>query len=105
MRRGLLEVSACLLLILGVLGDHASTMMVLSKPNTYEVNPVAAHLMELDLWLPIDMLLLAAGLAIPYLMARIDEKLRILFIYPLMQGLLRLSMTLWNIHILLSLGI
>jgi len=103
MRRVILEASACLLLILGVLGDHASTMMVLSKPNTYEANPVAAHLMELDLWLPIDILLMAAGLAIPYLMTRIDGRLRILFIYPLIQGLLRLSMALWNLHLLLIL--
>ena len=105
MRRDILEVSACLLLILGVLGDHASTMIVLSKPNTYEANPVAARLMELDLWLPIDILLLAAGLAIPFLMARIDRRLRMLFVYPFIQGLLRLSMALWNIHILLSLGL
>jgi len=104
-RLGVLEVVACLLLILGVLGDHLSTMMVLSRPNTYEANPVAAGLMEGGLWLPLDAVMLAAGLAIPYLLMRIDGRFRALFLYPLLHGLLRLSMALWNLHLLLTLGI
>jgi len=104
MRRfGILEASACLLLILGVMGDHVSTMLVLSRPGTYEANPMAARLMELGLWLPLDLILLGMGLAIPYFVTRVDRRLRPLFLYPLIQGLLRLSMALWNLHLLLIL--
>lgn len=104
-RLSIFEVSACLLLILGVLGDHLSTMVVLSRPDTYEANPIAARLMEDGLWLPLDTAMLATSLAIPYLLMRLERRFRMLFIYPLIHGLLRLSMTIWNLHLLLSLGL
>jgi hypothetical protein len=103
-RLGVLEVFACLLLVIGVLGDHLSTMMVLSKPSTYEANPIVASLMEEGLWLPLDAVMMAAGLVIPQLLMRIERRFRILFLYPLIHGLLRLSMALWNLHLFLSLG-
>lgn len=97
-----LEAFAYFLLILGTIGDHLSTMIALRFPYIYETNQFAVFLMSRGLWLPFDLLLIALGIAIPYLILRVKEGglFRGLLAYPIVLGAIRLGACLWNLSLI-----
>ena len=98
-----METFSYLILILGTLGDHVSTVIALTKPNIYEANQFTAWLMERGLWLPVDVVLVAAGIIVPYLIIRLSKKdhFKALLAYPFMHGLIRLGACIWNFSLIL----
>ena len=91
------------MLIVGTLGDHVSTVIALTKPYIYESNPFTVWLMERGLWLSVDIVLVAAGIAIPYLIIRLTKKnqFKALLVYPFLHGLIRLGACFWNFSLIL----
>jgi len=98
-----LEIVSYLTLIVGVLGDHISTMIAIERPHIYEANPTTVMLMDMGLWLPVDIALIAIGIAVPYILIRKTkrEEFQALLAYPLVHGLIRFAACLWNFSLIL----
>ncbi len=98
-----LESFSYFMLILGPLGDHVSTIIALTRPYIFESNPFTVWLMERGLWLPFDVVLVAVGIAVPYLIIRLTKRdyFKALLVYPFLHGLIRLGACLWNFSLIL----
>lgn len=97
------EFIAYLFLIAGVIGDHLTTGIALTRESIYESNQVALKLMQNGLWVPIDAILILISIIIPYILIRVLKKdvAQYLLIPPLFAGLIRLVVTFWNLSIMI----
>ena len=102
-RRIGLEVLSYLMLIVGTLGDHVSTVVALSRTYNYVTKTVTVQRMERGLWLPVDIVLIVLGIAIPYVLIHFTEKeyFKALLAYPLVHGLIRFGACLWNFSLVI----
>ena len=94
-----IEWESYLLTITGVVLDQISTRLVLTSPYAYETNRYAVWMMERGLWLPIDVLLVSAIIAVPAILMRkwrFGGRWAVLFL-PATFGALRFLSGIWNV--------
>ncbi len=98
-----LEMGAYLLLVAGVLGDHISTNYALSRINVYETNPIALTLITNGLWATSNLFLIIVSIAITFISLRVLQhpSAKYLMFFPALAGVIRLAVTIWNVHLLL----
>jgi len=96
------EVFAYVLLIVGTLGDHISTMIALRLPHIYETNQFTLVLMSKGLCLHCDLLFIALGIAVPYLLIRVKRggPFTGVLAYPIVLGGIRLGACIWNLSLI-----
>ena len=96
------ELTSYLLLLLGVTVDQISTKIGLTREYIYESNTIAAHLIEHGVWGYTDLLICIIFIAITYLAQRViqEEKQKILFVFPLISGTIRLVTGIINLALL-----
>jgi hypothetical protein len=96
------EVLAYAILILGVVGDHISTTIGLSRDYVRESNPIALGLMDNGIWIQTDIILIVVGILSVFTLLRIvkNSSSRIFLFFPVICGLVRLGVTFWNLSIL-----
>ena len=93
---------AFLTIFIGALGDWISTKIGLSLGLT-EGNRLAAFLMSKGAWIQSDFMIISICFLVPFLVYNLTEKRapKSLFLFPLMAGLLKLLVSVWNISIIL----
>ena len=98
-----IEPLAYLLLIVGALGDWASTRFGVSH-GLVEGNTVAASLMSNGQWIMTDLLVVAVCILVPYALNRIvRKKVAGYFVwFPLVAGVIKISVSLWNLNLILG---
>ena len=99
----LFEGLAYILSICGIMMDQLSTRIGLSRPNIVELNPRAVYLMNLGMYLYVDIFIAFSMIAFCYLTIKFwgfKNRWAILFL-PFTFGVLRLSTGILNIHHLL----
>jgi uncharacterized membrane protein len=89
-------------LIFGALSDWVSTEIGLSL-GMVEGNTIAAFLMSQNKWIEVDAILIFVCFIVPFLVSRFSEEKtpKNLFLFPLVAGLLKLGVSLWNISLIL----
>lgn len=98
-----IEPVAYLLLIVGTLGDWASTRFGVSL-GLVEGNTVAASLMSSSKWMMTDFLVVAVCILVPYILNRIVRtRVAGYFVgFPLVAGVIKIGVSLWNLNLIIS---
>jgi hypothetical protein len=97
------EAFSYLLMISGTLGDHLSTIFTLTRSYVYETNTLTLQLMSKGLWEATDLILIALGITIPYILIRRfrSPPIRGLLAYPIIFGTVRLGACIWNLSLII----
>jgi hypothetical protein len=99
------EAFAYAIMILGVVGDHISTSVGLSRDGIRESNPIALSLMNNGIWIQTDIILILVSVLAVFSLKRVikSPSSGIILLLPVMTGLIRLGVAFWNVSILLGL--
>lgn len=99
---GRFEAAAYLLLALGAAGDWVSTGIGL-RGGLAEGNALAAALMGSGQWVSVDLTLVATLVIVPYVVNRAikNKAARALWAFPLLAGLLKVAVCLWNLNLII----
>ena len=91
------------ILTLGTLGDYISTHIGLTFDNLYETNPIANQLVANGMWLPVNLIIVVLGIAVPFLIFRFSKEgyYRCILSFPIAYGIVRLSACTWNIGLII----
>jgi hypothetical protein len=98
------EAFAYAIMIMGVIGDHISTSIGLSRGSLQESNPIALSLMNNNTWIQADAILIIVSILCVYALQRVlkSPSSRIILLFPIICGLVRLGVALWNTSLLLG---
>jgi hypothetical protein len=103
LKPNLYETIAYTTLIVGVIGDHISTSIGLSKSGIQEMNPLALGLMNNGLWLQVDLVMVSLLMLLPIISTKIVKTpiSRMTLIPMFIAGLIRVLATISNISLLI----
>jgi len=97
------ELLSYCILTLGTLGDYISTQFGLTYDNLFEANPITSQLMANRMWLPVNLVIVMLGIAVPFLIIRFSKKdyVRYTLSFPVVHGIIRLSACIWNYSLII----
>ena len=99
------EAFAYAIMILGVVGDHISTSVGLSRASVQESNLIALTLMGNGIWIQTDIILIGVSILAVFTYQRVvkSPSSRMILLIPIICGLVRLGVAFWNTSLLLGL--
>jgi hypothetical protein len=99
------EAFAYAIMILGVVGDHISTSVGLSRAAVQESNQIALILMDNRIWIQTDIILIVVSILAVFTLQRVvkSPSSRMILLIPIICGLVRLGVAVWNTSLLLRL--
>jgi hypothetical protein len=88
-------------LFFGAIGDWVSTKLGIAFGHI-EGNSIAAYLMNKGAWIQVDSMIICICFAIPFLLNHfLDREVpKKLFLFPLIAGILKLGVSIWNLSII-----
>ena len=97
------EAFSYIMLTLGISLDHISTEIGLRNPNIYETNPLALMLMKNNVWWAFDItLIISFCICTHYIIKVYYPKKQWLVFLPLLTGVFRFSIGIYNILLFMS---
>ncbi len=101
--KNVVELLSYCILTLGTLGDYISTHIGLTYENLCEANPITSQLMANGMWLPVSLVIVMLGIAIPFLIIRFskEDSYRCILSFPIVYGIIRLSACIWNYSLII----
>ena len=100
--KNVVELLSYCILTLGTLGDYISTHIGLTYPNLRETNPITIQHLANGMWLPVNLVTIMLGIAMPFLIIRFSkEDYRCMLSFPIVYGIVRLSACIWNISLII----
>ena len=97
------EFTSYCILVLGTLGDSASTHLGLAYYGLNEVNPFAIQLIDSGLWPASNLAIIALGVVVPFITIRYTNMVyaRCFLSFPMIHGVIRLVACIWNCSLML----
>lgn len=97
-----IEIISYIILIVGVMLDHGTTMYALTQPNIVELNPFVVSLMDDEIWLFWDIVVVIVGILIPYFLIRIIGGWEgyVILLFPVVHGFLRICCGIHNLGVI-----
>ena len=97
------ELFSYCVLALGTLGDYISTHIGLTYDNLFEANPITSQLVANRMWLPVNLVIVMFGIAVPFLIIRFskEDSYRCILSLPIVYGITRLSACIWNYSLII----
>lgn len=96
------ELLSYCILILGTLGDYISTHVGLTYENLWERNSLTRQLLANQMWLPVNLVIIMFGIAIPFFIIRFSKEDDIYILsFPIVHGITRLFACIWNYSLII----
>jgi len=98
-----MELLSYCILTLGTLGDYISTHIGLTCPNLRETNPITIQHIANGMWLPVNLVIVMLGIAVPFLIIRFSKEdyHGCILSFPVVHGIVRLFACIWNISLMI----
>jgi hypothetical protein len=97
-----IEMVSYLILVLGLTLDHLTTNFGINNHNLYELNVITRTLMEIGIWVYVDILVCILFIFTTYQSYRIilEKKYSFMFFFPFISGFVRILIGVRNLTLI-----
>lgn len=97
-----IEMVSYLILVLGLTLDHLTTNFGINNHNLYELNVITRTLMEIGIWVYVDILVCILFICITHQSYRIllEKKHTFMFFFPFISGFVRILIGVRNLTLI-----
>jgi hypothetical protein len=84
-------------------GLQNPSFMESALQTRWEANPITSQLVANRMWLPVNLVIVMFGIAVPFLIIRFSKEdyVRCTLVFPVVHGIIRLSACIWNYSLII----